>query len=153
MKSHVSMFALLLPLALAGAGSALAAEAGATADTPATCSEATLRGTYLFATNGLTVHGKNQVPFAASGYEVYDGRGHVRDVVSFSVNGKITRRQHLTGTYTVNADCTGTATYADGTHGDLFIAPDGSTMATFSPDPGSVAANYEPRVTARRVGD
>src|SRR3954471_15730862 len=133
MKNHVRTFALSLPLVLAGAGSALAAEAGAASDTPVTCSEATLRGTYLFATNGLTVHGKSQVPFAASGYEVYDGHGHVRDVVSFSVNGKITRRQHLTGTYTVNgkitrrqhltgtytvnADCTGTATYADGTHG------------------------------------
>ena len=153
MKNYVRTFALSLPLVLAGAGSALAAEAGAASDAPVTCSEATLRGTYLFATNGLTVHGKSQVPFAASGYEVYDGHGHVKDTVSFSVNGKITRHQRLAGTYTVNADCTGTATYADGTHGDLFIAPDGSTMATFSPDPGSVAANYEPRVTARRVGD
>src|SRR4051794_14170871 len=111
MKNHVRTFALSLPLVLAGAGSALAAEAGAAADAPVTCSEATLRGTYLFATNGLTVHGKNQVPFAASGYEVYDGHGHVKDTVSFSVNGKITRHQRLTGTYTVNADCTGTATY------------------------------------------
>ena len=66
MKNHVRTFALSLPLVLAGAGSALAAEAGAAADTPVTCSEATLRGTYLFATNGLTVHGKSQVPFAAS---------------------------------------------------------------------------------------
>src|SRR5690348_17169731 len=80
MKSHVSMFALLLPLALAGAGSALAADAGATADTPATCSEATLRGTYLFATNGFNVGGKFKGPFAAGGYEVHDGHGHTRQI-------------------------------------------------------------------------
>src|SRR3954451_13182645 len=46
MRNHVGTFALLLPLALAGAGSALAAEAGAVPDAPATCSEATLRGMY-----------------------------------------------------------------------------------------------------------
>ena len=153
MKSHVSMFALLLPLALAGAGSALAAEAGATPDAPATCSEATLRGTYLFATNGFNVGGKFKGPFAAGGYEVHDGHGHTRQIVSYSLNGKITRFERGTGKVTVNADCTGTAVYTDGTHYDLFIAPDGGTIVLFETDPGTVSVETEPRVTARRVGD
>ena len=123
MKNHVGTLALSLPLVLAGAGSALAAQAGAAADAPATCSEATLRGTYLFATNGLTVRGKGKGPFAAGGYEVHDGHGHASQIVSYSINGKITRFERGTGKVTVNADCTGTAIYTDGTHYDLFIAP------------------------------
>ena len=153
MKNHVGTFALSLPLVLAGAESALAAEVGAASDAPVQCSEATLRGTYLFASNGFNVRAKNQAPFAAAGYEVYDGHGHVRDVVSFSINGKITQFDRVTGKVTVNADCTATATFSDGTHADLFVAPDGSSIAAFSADAGTVAADIEPRVTARRIGD
>ena len=153
MKKHVGALALLLPLAMAGAGSALATEAGATPDTPATCSEATLRGMYLFATNGFIVGGKGKGPFAAGGYEVHDGHGHTRQIVSYSIDGKITRFERGTGKVTVNADCTGTAVYTDGTHYDLFVAPDGSTIAFFQTDPGTVSAGFEPRGTARRVGD
>ena len=144
MKNHVGALALLLPLALAGAGSALAAEAGTAPDAPAECSEATLRGMYLFDTNGFIVGGKGKGPFAAGGYEVHDGHGHTRQIVSYSIDGKITRFERGTGKVTVNPDCTGTAVYSDGTHGDLFIAPDGSTIATFSADPGTVAADFEP---------
>ncbi len=153
MKNHVRTFALSLPLVLAGAGSALAAEAGAAADAPVTCSEATLRGTYLFATNGFVVGGKGKGPFAAGGYEVHDGHGHTRQIVSYSIDGKITRFERGTGKVTVNADCTGTAVYTDGTHYDPFVAPDGGTIVLFETDPGTVSAEVEPRVTARRVGE
>src|SRR5690348_16131577 len=108
MKNHVGTLALSLPLVLAGAGSALAAEAGAASAAPVQCSDATLRGTYLFATNGFNVGGTSKGPFAAAAYEVYDGHGHVRDVVSFSINGKITQFDRVTGKVTVNADCTAT---------------------------------------------
>jgi hypothetical protein len=153
MKNHVGALALLLPLALAGAGSARAAEVGAAPDAPAERSEATLRGTCLFATNGFIVGGKGKGPFAAGGYEVHDGHGHTRQIVSYSIDGKITRFERGTGKVTVNADCTGTAVYTDGTHYDLFIAPDGGTIVLFETDPGTVSAEVEPRVTARRVGD
>jgi hypothetical protein len=153
MKNHVGTLALSLPLALIGAGSALAAEAGAAPDAPAKCSEATLRGTYLFATNGFNVGRKSEGPFAAAGYEVHDSHGHSKQIVSASINGKITRFDRGTGKVTVNADCTGTAAYTDGTHYDLFIAPDGSMIALVETDPGTVSAEFEPRVTARRVGD
>jgi len=154
MKNHIGTFAVLLPLALAGAGSALAAEADTAADTaPLKCSEATLRGTYLFATSGFNVGGKFKGPFAAAGYNLVDGRGHLRTVVSFSLNGKVSRFERDTGTYTVNADCTGTITGSDGTHYDIFVAPDGGTMALVETDPGTVSAEFQPRATARRVGD
>jgi hypothetical protein len=57
----------------------------------AKCSEATLHGTYLFAYDGFVIKDNEKVPFASSGYEVFDGNGHVKGVTSTNVNGKITR--------------------------------------------------------------
>jgi hypothetical protein len=154
MRVHVAAFATLLPLALTGAGSATAANAGAAPNAAAAkCSEATLSGTYQFANEGFAVSGKVQGPFANAGQEVYDGRGNVRAVSTFSTNGKITRFDHTTGKYTVKPDCTGSVSYADGTRYDQFVAPDGSQLVFVETNPGTVAAGFEPRVTARRVGD
>ena len=154
MKNHIGTFTLLLPLALAGAGSALAAEDSAAPDAAAArCSEATLRGTYLFAYEGFTITGKGRGPFAVAGSEVYDGHGNVRSVSTTSTNGKITRFVHTPGKYTVNPDCTSSSSYSDGTRYDQFVAPDGSQLVFVQTNPGTVAAGFEPRVTARRVGD
>jgi hypothetical protein len=121
-------------------------------DAGAKCSEATLDGRYLFAYDGVEVQGNDQVPFAVAGYQVFDGNGTQRGVSSFSVNGEITRKEPFSGTYTVKVDCTGTIT-ADGTHSDVFIAPDGSMFTWVYSDPGLVAAGFELRGTAKRVGD
>jgi hypothetical protein len=117
----------------------------------AKCSEATLRGTYLFGTEGFGIEGNDKIPFAAAGYEVYNGNGNVNSVFSFSVNGKITRHEHASGTYTVKADCTGTVTYPGGNLYDQFIAPDGSMFTFVQTDPGAVNAGFELRGTAKRV--
>lgn len=148
MKTYLSAFALLLPLA--GAGSALAADVDAAG---VKCSVATLQGTYLFASDGLTVSGKSKGPSAGAGYEVYDGHGNVRGVQTISTNGKIVKSIHVTGKYTVNADCTSSVKYSDGTNFDQFLAPDGSTFAFIQTDSGTVSAGYESRATSRRVDD
>ena len=154
MKNHIGTFALLLPLALAGVGSALAAEDDAATDAaPAKCSQATLHGTYLFAYQGFTVSGNDQGPFAVAGSEVFDGLGNVRSVSTVNVNGKIINFERTTGWYTVNADCTGSTIYSDGTRYDDFIAPDGSIHVFVQTNPGTVSAGNELRVTARRVSD
>ena len=154
MRAHIAAFATLLPLALAGAGNAFAAEDSTAPDaTAARCSEATLHGTYLFANEGVALSGNDRVQFADAGADMYDGNGHVREVFTLSVNGKITRFAHLTGKYTVNPDCTGSVSYADGTRYDQFVAPDGSQIVFVQTNPGTVAAGFEPRVTARKVGD
>ena len=119
----------------------------------AKCSEATLKGTYLFAYDGFGIKGNDQIPFAVAGYDVFDGNGNINSVSSFNVNGKITRKEHVSGTYSVNADCTSTAIYEDGTHYDQFIAPDGSKFTFVQTKPSEVVtATFEPRVTAKRVG-
>ena len=154
MKNRTGMVTLSLALALAGAGNALAAEDSTAPDAAtARCSEATLRGTYLFANDGLIVSGSDRGPFANAGMDVYNGNGHVRSVYTLSVNGRISRFVRVTGTYTVNPDCTGTARYSDGTRYDQFVAPDGSQIAFVQTNRGAVLAASESRVTARRVGD
>jgi hypothetical protein len=94
------------------------------------------------------------VPFASSGYEVYDGNGHVKGVSTINLNGKVSSKETFSGTYTVKADCTGSSTYTDGTRYDDFIAPDGSQLTYVQTKPSNwVLAGDEQRVTAKRVGD
>jgi hypothetical protein len=138
---------------LAG-GAGYADEDNGDEDAGAKCSEATLNGTYLFAHDGVVISGKDQGPFAIAGMENYDGNGKVKAVASANFNGNVARHQSIPGTYTVKADCTSTATYADGTRYDLFIAPDGSMFTFVQTKPSEqVGAGFEPRGTAQRVGD
>ncbi|HEX5911740.1 MAG TPA: hypothetical protein VFY54_01285, partial [Rubrobacter sp.] len=62
--------------------------------------------------------------------------------------------ERFSGTYTVKADCTSTATYSDGTRYDQFIAPDGSELTFVLTKPSEiVTSGFEPRGSAKRVGD
>jgi hypothetical protein len=121
----------------------------------AKCSEATLHGTYPFAFDGVEIKGDNdQLPFAIAGYAVFDGNGKEKGVVSSNFNGEVTRKEPISGTYTVKADCTGTLSFADGSQIDLFIAPDGSMFTFVQTKPSElVGSGFQPRGTAKRVGD
>jgi hypothetical protein len=123
-------------------------------DARAKCSEATLDGTYLFAEDGFILTDNDQVPFALAGYEVYNGNGKVRGVQSGNFGGEVSRKEHFTGTYTVNADCTATVTYPDGEpfRYDLFVAPDGSQFTLVQVNPSEwVSSGVEEQATAKRV--
>ena len=121
----------------------------------AKCSKATLHGTYPFAFDGVEIQGNNdQAPFAIAGYAVFDGNGKEKSVVSSNFNGEVSRREPVSGTYTVKADCTGTVTFADGSQIDLFIAPDGSMFTFVQTKPSElVGSGFQPRGTAKRVGE
>jgi hypothetical protein len=125
------------------------------ASSRAKCSVATLKGTYLFAQNGVRIKNNDQRPFALAGYDVFDGQGEVKGVDSGNFNGEVFRNDRFTGTYTVKANCTGTVTFRDGAaiHGDIFIAPDGSKFAFVRTDPEFVGASIDEQVTAKRVGE
>ncbi len=66
------------------------------------CSNASLLGSYAFQVDGTNVNG----PFAAVGQNSYDGKGRLNGVILISSNGAIIPAKY-TGTYTLNADCTG----------------------------------------------
>ena len=120
----------------------------------AKCSEATLKGTYLFAQNGVRIKGNDQRPFAIAGYDVFDGQGEVKGHATTNFNGKITHsKEPLPGTYTVKANCTGTLTFTNGTRYDIFIAPDGSMFTFVRTNPEIVSSGFEVRGGAKRVGE
>jgi hypothetical protein len=145
-------------LLLVGVVGVLAIEAGYAKDESAgakKCSVATLHGTYPFAFDGVEITGNNeQVPFAIAGYAVFDGKGKEKGVASSNFNGEVSRKEPVSGTYTVKADCTGTVTFADGSQIDLFIAPDGSMFTFVQTKPSElVGSGFQPRGTAERVGE
>jgi len=149
---------VVLILLVIGAGALTTVGAGYAKDEDtarAKCSEATLEGTYLFALDGVEITGNNdQVPFAIAGYAVFDGNGREKGVASSNFNGKVTRNESVSATYTVKADCTGTVTYRDGSRIDVFIAPDGSMFTFVQTEPSElVGSGFEPRGTAKRVGE
>ena len=122
-------------------------------DAGAKCSKATLHGTYPFAFDGVEIKGNNdQAPFAIAGYGVFDGNGKEKSVVSYNFNGEVSRKEPISGTYTVKGDCTGTLTFADGSQIDMFIAPDGSMFTFVQTKPSElVGSGFQPRGTAKRV--
>jgi hypothetical protein len=124
-------------------------------DAGAQCSEATLNGRYLFAYDGVIFpeeKGKDQVPIAVAGHQIFNGNGEQHGVSSGNLNGEIFRKQRFSGKYEVSADCTGTTT-TNREDSDLFIAPDGSMFTWVNAEPQVVASGSELRVTAKRVGD
>jgi hypothetical protein len=140
---------LMLGILAAGAGYANNNE-----DAGAKCSDATLHGRYLFAFDGFKIKGSDKVvPFARAGYEVYNGNGKMKGALSGNVDGEIIRNEPFSATYTVKADCTGTVTYTDGTRYDLFLDPDGTQFTFVQTNPEFVGAGFEPRGTAKQVGD
>jgi hypothetical protein len=149
---------VLILLVVVGAGALATVGAGYAKDedtSRAKCSVATLHGTYPFAFDGVQITGNNeQAPFAIAGYGVFDGHGKEKSVVSSNFNGEVTRKESISGTYTVKGDCTGTLTFADGSQIDLFIAPDGSMFTFVQTKPSElVGSGFQPRGTAKRVVD
>jgi hypothetical protein len=137
-------------LLVALGGVSLAGERAPQAGDVLGCSLATLRGTYIFAYEGFNIENGTPIPVAFAGQEVYDGDGTMTGVYSASTNGQITRNVPYTGTYTVNADCTGTLTTTEeiGTfHYDQFVGPTGDEFSWVATDPGIVAAGFERRVS------
>jgi hypothetical protein len=150
--------ALLVVLGVAGVVGVLAVGTGFADDenaAKAKCSKATLNGRYLLAFDGFIVKGDEKVPFAVANFEVFDGNGNAKGVSSFSVNGKITRKEPFSATYSVKANCTGTTTVDANvvTHYDFFTAPDGSMITFVQTDPGVVAAGSQLQGMAKRVGE
>jgi hypothetical protein len=155
-RSGIWAAGVVLVLLVVGAG-VLAGRAGYAEDNGdngdenavAKCSEATLRGRYLFAYDGVEIGGNNQIPFAVAGSEVRDGKGNIKGVASGNFGGEVFRNEPFSGTYTVNADCTGTNTFTDGTRFDMFIAPDGSELTVVQTHPKKFVTSW----TTKRVED
>jgi hypothetical protein len=108
----------------------------------AQCSAKTLDGNYGYVVNGTNVGGALVPgPIAAVGFATADGSGNLTATDTVSVNGTVLRRA-ISGTYTVNANCTGQLTFTDSfgqtTHLDFVVTQKGQEFNFIQTDPGAV---------------
>jgi hypothetical protein len=117
------------------------------------CTQATLKGRYLFAAPAVIfppAFGVTEESVGnAAGFHIFNGDGTGKDYVTFTLNGI---NQHVPSPtpffYTLNSDCTGS--YKIGPPGptfDIFVSPNGEEMTATNTDKGS-ASSYVP---SRRV--
>ena len=120
-----------------------------------TCTLATLKGRYLFATSGTILPPAFGVteptPGASAGFNIFNGDGTGTGIVTVRINGLIVLDNFAVPfSYTVDADCTGTVTVGPpGPTFNIFIAPDGKTMVTIATDPGNYVSSIDPRVSSK----
>jgi hypothetical protein len=148
MKFRISF--VLLTLVLVTASSMTAHATG--------CSNATLRGTFSF-----TVHGQILPPDGSPALVVdgvakttFDGNGNLRQVDAVAINGGVAPGWRPgTGSYSVNADCTGTMTLVNEgmppLHLQIVVAQSGETIHTVVIDPGFAVTSDAERVVLPRL--
>jgi hypothetical protein len=121
--------AMTAPLLLLGATSTRSKHA---------CDLRSIEGDYGFVVNGTNV-GAGLV--SAVGLVTTDGTGKLSATDTVSANGVIIRRT-ITGSYTVNENCTGTTTFIDNfgqtTHLDFVATDDRQELQFIQTDPGTV---------------
>jgi len=132
--------AAIAALALIAAPASSAAEKG--------CTNANMQGTFAYTGTGfITAPPEFAGPFAETGTQYFDGRGTTTASVMSSQNGNILPL-NITGTYTVNSDCTGTFT--------LQVAPINITVHVFfvidTSGDGFQAIETEPGLVITRIG-
>jgi hypothetical protein len=110
------------------------------------CSNATLQGSFGYTATGTLLPAAAPPPFAGPfgevGRQTFDGRGATNGTATLSANGNI-QQVTVTGTYTVNPDCTGSMTLNVSplgitAHADFVIDDDGIEIRTIGTDPGEV---------------
>jgi hypothetical protein len=129
----VAIVAALLVVATAGT-----AQAGAK-----TCSNATLQGTYAAVLTGVA----GNAPFASLDAVTADGAGNASGSGTSNVNGSVSTVS-ISFTYTINADCTGTAMFSTGSTQALIVKLDGSEVHILSTSsvPGTVISGTAHRL-------
>jgi hypothetical protein len=119
------------------------------------CTLATLKGRYLFASEGTSLppsFGVTQpTPGAHAGFHLFNGDGTGTEIVTFNMGGvTVLDTASIPFQYTVNADCTGSFSLPSGLFVDLFIAPGGEEFTSILTAPvGSVLTTIDRRVSSR----
>ena len=104
---------------------------------------ATLQGTYAVSGAGIVV---GVGSLTAVGVHTWDGHGNTVATYTASVNGNIFPGVTVTGSYSVNPDCTGSLTESDGSHYHFVVSPDGTSATWIRTDAGTVVSGTETRL-------
>jgi len=111
---------------------------------------ATLHGSYtVFGTGTIVGVG----PVTVVGVNTWDGQGNTTATYTASVNGNIYPGVSVTGSYSVNPDCTGSVSESDGSHYNFVAFPDGNGTTWIQTDAGTVISGTETRLRNREEGD
>src|SRR5262245_56206657 len=108
------------------------------------CSVETLKGRYVFTGRGFIEAQEPGVQRMHYGYFTFDGSGKLTGKQSSSRGGKI-GREKLEGTYALDADCSGSMSFAfvgnprSETHWDVYVASDGRRGNIIRMDEGNMA--------------
>ena len=108
------------------------------------CTTATLQGQFVFTGRGFIEAAEPGIQRVHYGIFVFDGAGKFTGKQSSSRGGKI-GREKLQGTYTLDADCTGTMNFGSilnpgsQIHWDLYVTEDHKRGNIIRMDEGSMA--------------
>jgi hypothetical protein len=108
------------------------------------CALKTLKGRYVFAGRGFIEALEPGVQRVHYGVFEFDGAGKVTGRQSSSRGGRL-GREKLEGTYTLEADCSGTMTFSfaarpeTATHWDMYVTSDGRKGNIVRMDEGNMA--------------
>lgn len=144
---NIRTLLLVSTLAVFGAHSSMAQ--------PGACDNSTIRGSYAFTIHG-TLFLPNGLTLIADGIDrvTFDGNGNFTQLDAVATNGQLVAPgwRPGSGTYSVNADCTGTQTVviqgAPDLHLQFIIAQSGNTIHQVVSDPGVATTAEGERIRA-----
>jgi hypothetical protein len=85
-----------------------------------------------------------------AGFDRFNGSGNGTSVVTINKGDVVTTNASETSTYTINADCTGSVVFTEGTHSfhfEVFLDPAGAVVSFIATDPGTVETFAATRVS------
>jgi hypothetical protein len=107
------------------------------------CTNASLRGDFGYAAQGTTLPALGLQPvltgmFASGGYAHFDGQGHFTLTATSSFHGMIQGPATVTGTYSVNSDCSYTSQASNGVTFRAVIVDEGRELLILQTTSGVV---------------
>jgi len=143
MKLRIGLILVVVALAASSAVQARARE----------CTNSTITGTYAFTVHGQILTPGGPVLIDGITKTTFDGDGELTQLSAVAINGNIPLVwSPSTGTYTVNADCTGTMTLISTSqpplHFAILISQSGNHIHTVITDPGFAATSDAERIWA-----
>jgi hypothetical protein len=113
-------------------------------DSPKPCGVQTLRGSYIFNASGYNIVAGVAVPKAIVEGIEFNGDGTLSSpFATVSLNGVIIRSAGSTGTYTVEADCTGTIAFVPAPSFDIFVDARGKQLWMIQTGPEAAPAVFQ----------
>ncbi|MEV4252454.1 hypothetical protein AB0J52_04735 [Spirillospora sp. NPDC049652] len=116
------------------------------------CSNATLKGHYIFGANGTSVPASGEsVPISTGGLDYFDGKGGGTGIATFVVKSALVNdHTPITLSYNIKSDCSGKASFHLGDSSanfNVYADPSGASFVLVAIDPGNVLAGTETRVS------